>query len=858
MRDAGGRLLDKTAVIVTTFLRDKLLERCVTSIRQYYPDVTVFVGDNGKPTDAKRLFLANQRCQYLELPFDLGVSGVRNETLKLIPPEYEYLFIVEDDCVFTDKTKLETLAAILDHDDHLGLCGCLLYLKEDREQHYEAKVYTEGDVHHIEKVRDPEWFDVPSAGATYTYYDLVLNVFLMRRQVWRDNPWDEQFKTALEHCDFFMGLMKNTKWRVGYTRDVSLQHLPEGDEPYKRYRSRPVGWKLFGAKWGLKYVCSDYNNEQPLSFEAMGDGKPVDLKGDALRAAVGVLEKRGCTWWLEAGTCLGATREKDFIPHDADIDLGLHPKHADDWDALRADMIAAGFEHYRDWTHGKKRLEQSFKMNGVKVDLFYFYDGGDYYWHGAFGPDKDGAWGPDAEFLPHVFTATLFQSLLPVNFHGLTAYVPNPPEKYLVERYGPRWQIRNRSYLFWQDCRAIDRNYFRKGQKTVYVGGVWDLLHVGHLNLLERARKLGTKLIVGVLTDDAAAKYKPKPTITFEDRKRLIEALSIVDRAIAQNDQDPTADLETHGIKPAYICHGDDWNYCPGDAYVRANGGKVVILPYTKGISSMQIKRWLNGVGVPPPEIQRGDKIAICIKTFLRDAVLYRTVEYIKRIMPYPYRLYIADDGRPSDRKALFYQQLKKDGHLVVELPFDSGLSLGRNALIKQVTEDYVLLLDDDTVIKDAESVKKLKACLDADPALGVVAAVLKREQGNWFADENYSKGLKFERRDSLLVRVPSRQEIKKAGEYAYRYADQVPNVFLAKRELFKDVQWDNRIKIEYEHMDFFLELMKTAWKAGVCLDAEAIHFITDASPEYTRCRRTAPQNYFFGKVGITGVCNQF
>ena len=96
--------LDRTAIIITTFLRDALLMRCVESIRKFYPDIPIFVGDNGNPDDKKTEFLKAAKCTHFQLPFDLGVAGVRNETLKLIPPEYEYLMIIEDDTAFTDKT----------------------------------------------------------------------------------------------------------------------------------------------------------------------------------------------------------------------------------------------------------------------------------------------------------------------------------------------------------------------------------------------------------------------------------------------------------------------------------------------------------------------------------------------------------------------------------------------------------------------------------------------------------------------------------------------------------------------------------------------------------------------------------
>jgi cytidyltransferase-like protein len=854
--------LDRTAIIITTFMRDALLMRCVESIRKFYPDIPIFVGDNGNPDDKKTEFLKAAECTHFQLPFDLGVSGVRNETLKLIPPEYEYLMIIEDDTVFTDETKVEKLRAVLDDEPTAGLCGCLMFLKDGREQHYEGKIYSEGTTHFIEKIDSPVWRKTASGVQFTMSFDLILNIFLMRRQVWFDNPWDKAFKTALEHEDFFLGLQQKMKWRVAYTRDVSLQHLPEGTDDYKKYRCRPVGWKLFGEKWGLKYVNSDYNPESPLSYEAMGDGKPVDLKGDNLGLIIDVLTANKCIWWLEAGTCLGAVREQGFIPHDPDIDIGLHPKEPALWDKLQADMIAAGFEFLRAWIYGKKKTELSFRKNGVKVDLFFFYDDGDFWWHGAFGPNKKGGRDVDLEFLPHVFSAHLFKDLKPVTFHGLPCFLPNPPERYLLERYGSNWRQRQRAYRYWNDCRAIDRNYFKRGAKAVFIGGVWDLFHEGHLAILERAKALGTKLIVGVLTDKAASDYKSQPIIPFEARRRIVEALKCVDKTIMQNDRNSTADLEAAGIQPHYLVHGDDWDQCPGEAYVRKHGGKLVYLPYTQGISTTEIRQRIIDNDMKAVIAARENKLAVGIKTFMRSETLFKTLETYRATLAksgLPYRFYIADDGPQDDERALAYAKLKKSGHVIISLPFNSGISLGRNAIIKQAKEDYVLISDDDVVIRDPESIKHMKEVLDSDEHIGLVAATLKYEKGAFFAGENYAKGLRFEMRGKLLARIPAPREVHAtAGDIKYVLADQVPNIFLAKCKIFKDVMWDNRIKIEYEHIDFFLELKKTSWRAAICLDAEAFHLITSPDTEYNQYRRTTPMAYFLQKHGLGSVVNQF
>jgi cytidyltransferase-like protein len=127
---------------------------------------------------------------------------------------------------------------------------------------------------------------------------------------------------------------------------------------------------------------------------------------------------------------------------------------------------------------------------------------------------------------------------------------------------------------------------------VVFTAGVWDILHIGHLNLLRRAKALGDTLIAGVLTDEAAERYKPRPVMPFEQRLELVRALRMVDDAVTVNDTNATpvlieldADILVHGSD---ISHKPGWEI--GQTWMRENGKQFIVLPYTEGVSSTRLK----------------------------------------------------------------------------------------------------------------------------------------------------------------------------------------------------------------------------------------------------------------------------
>ena len=144
---------------------------------------------------------------------------------------------------------------------------------------------------------------------------------------------------------------------------------------------------------------------------------------------------------------------------------------------------------------------------------------------------------------------------------------------------------------------------------SVYVGMSADLIHPGHINILERAGELG-EVTVGLLTDGAIASYKRLPHMTFEQRKAVVESLKPVSRVVPQETLDYVPNLRA--LEPDYVVHGDDWRTGVQretrqrviDA-LREWGGELIEVPYTPGISSSQLNASVRQIGTTP-EIRLG------------------------------------------------------------------------------------------------------------------------------------------------------------------------------------------------------------------------------------------------------------
>ena len=132
----------------------------------------------------------------------------------------------------------------------------------------------------------------------------------------------------------------------------------------------------------------------------------------------------------------------------------------------------------------------------------------------------------------------------------------------------------------------------------VYTAGAFDLLHVGHIRILQAAAALGKSLVVGVSTDELILEYKRHaPAVPYEERRELVAAIRGVDAVIPQHTQDKVAIWERVGFHRWVV--GDDWfdaeKYQEYRRQLGAVGVECIFLPYTDGVSST-LRRRIVGV----------------------------------------------------------------------------------------------------------------------------------------------------------------------------------------------------------------------------------------------------------------------
>jgi len=244
------------------------------------------------------------------------------------------------------------------------------------------------------------------------------------------------------------------------------------------------------------------------------------------------------------------------------------------------------------------------------------------------------------------------------------------------------------------------------------------------------------------------------------------------------------------------------------------------------------INRDHRTIGIIIPTFIREEKMKTCVNSIIQNTFK------INRFQPF-IRIYIGDQDKIiSDTKKEFYTELKNSGHEIFEMPFNCGLSYTRNFLIKQVKEPFVMIIDDDFEFPEQFSFDAFLKLILINENIGIVGGGLNDKITPAIRLELDKRTTKshlchIENNNPIIFKYSSGSCQK---EYEYYKTHKPLNFFLAKKEMFNDIQWDNELRL-VEHSDYCLRLRTTKWKAIIAKDIFIKHNHENNPPEYTAYR---------------------
>jgi len=160
---------------------------------------------------------------------------------------------------------------------------------------------------------------------------------------------------------------------------------------------------------------------------------------------------------------------------------------------------------------------------------------------------------------------------------------------------------RTRKFLSAARAVSLRRRWARKGLRVVFTNGVFDLLHAGHVEMLEKAARLGERLVVGLNTDASAGRLEkkapPRPINALKDRARVLGALECVDAVVPFGEDTPEPLLSR--LRPDILVKGAD--YRPEQVAGRRHAGRVVLIALKRGYSTTALLRRIRRSGRSRP-----------------------------------------------------------------------------------------------------------------------------------------------------------------------------------------------------------------------------------------------------------------
>lgn len=187
-----------------------------------------------------------------------------------------------------------------------------------------------------------------------------------------------------------------------------------------------------------KYIYHPIKLKQIRQWQENRHQLFVENGAEVLRRFVECMEQNGITYWLEFGSLLGVYRDGEFVPNERDLDIGVR---LNDARRVYKALINNGFSLCREYhIVGENGLEQTYELNGVTVDLMYFYEEDGLMWcDGSVTPSKVRG----NELFYHKVTAHHYEKfgVKTIPFLDFQVSVPDNTEHHLIEIFGPGYRV---------------------------------------------------------------------------------------------------------------------------------------------------------------------------------------------------------------------------------------------------------------------------------------------------------------------------------------------------------------------------------------------------------------------------------
>lgn len=242
--------LNEITLIIKTFERPNCLNRLLESIRWFYPDIKIIIADDSK--NIKPILKRN--IHHILFPFNSGASYCRNQALKTsinkqfaCGIENPYVVCLDDDFIFTEKTKLETWIEILENSNINLISGNV------GNTRYEACFKIEDNI--LKFIKNNKGYE-----CNLPLYDITLQFWCARaKKIKEFGGWDNDFK-SVDHLPFFLRAYEKIK--ISHCNEVSINHYQEKSPYYNNFRYGKVKdyYNLIAKKYGFNTIIG-YNGE---------------------------------------------------------------------------------------------------------------------------------------------------------------------------------------------------------------------------------------------------------------------------------------------------------------------------------------------------------------------------------------------------------------------------------------------------------------------------------------------------------------------------------------------------------------------------------------------------------------------